>query len=73
VREEESCGGAALRVEEDDDAVVMIEEDEGDIGDETKDPGEAMQGSALMLGAAAPPLDDDAELLDIQLSASLRL
>jgi hypothetical protein len=73
VREEERCGGAALRAE-DDDAVVMMEEDEeGDTGDATKDPGEVVQGSALMLGAAAPLLDDDTELLDIQLSASLRL
>jgi hypothetical protein len=72
VREEERCGGTALRAE-DDDAVVMMEEDEGDIGDATKDPGDVVQGSALMLGAAAPLLDDDTELLDIQLSASLRL
>ncbi len=56
---------------EDDDAVVMMEEDEGEIGDATKDPGEV--GSALMLGAAAPLLDDETELLDIQLSASFRL
>ncbi len=73
MREEERCGGAALRVDEDDDAVVIMEEDEGDAGDATKDPVEVVHGSALMLGAEAPLLDDDTELLDIQLSASLRL
>ena len=54
-------------------AALTREEDEGDVGDRAKDPDETAQGSVLTLSTAPPPLNVEAVLPEIQLSASPRL